>query len=156
MRLEDAIGGYLLFKASRASPDAIQLDRSVPRRWAHWQGDCQVGDLTSDDLRRYIAHEADRGLAPHTVHRTHGALCALLTWLSSPDIELIDGNPMRLVPRPKLPRLKPKSLSEEAIKRLMEAAKEGRNVRRDRAIIRFLLDTGARASGLCGTRMNGC
>ncbi|NLE99475.1 MAG: tyrosine-type recombinase/integrase [Anaerolineales bacterium] len=54
---------------------------------------------------------------------------------------------------PKLPKLKPRALSEGDAKALLAATEHSRCKRRDRAILRFLLDTGAQASELCSVRL---
>jgi site-specific recombinase XerD len=118
-----------------------------------WYGNGDVRSVTSEDIRRYLASLTDRGLTPHTVKRHHTILSAFYTWLCSPDIRLADVHPVRVVPAPRLPKLKPKALSHAEVKSLLGATSRSRHKRRDRAIIRFLLDTGARASELCGARL---
>ena len=153
MKLEDAVEGYLLFKASRASPETIRTDKSCLGQFTDWIGNVEADCVTSDDVQRYLAHHRQRGLSPHTVKRHHAILAALYAWLSSPDVDLADGNPVRSVPPPKPPKLKPKALSRRQIDALLEAADRANAKRRAKALLLFLLDTGARASEVCGVRL---
>lgn len=150
MRLSEAIEGYLLFKSARVSPETIKTDRFLLIQFQRWRGDVEAHEVAPDDVRDFLAHEKERGLSPHTLRRHHAAISALYNWLSSPDIELADGNPARTVPAPKLPKLKPKALSREEIEAVVSACAGSRYPRRARALVLFLLDTGARASELTG------
>ena len=153
MEMSQAVEGYLLLKATRCSPRTIEVDRGFLGQFVAWHGDHDVRSITADDIRRYLASLTERGLAPHTIRRHHAILSALYAWLSSPDIRLAAANPVREVPPPKLPKLKPKALSADDTKALLAAIGRSENQRRDKAIIRFCLDTGARASEVCGVKM---
>ena len=155
MDLSDAIDGYLLFKATRASPETIKVDRVQLRQFLAWYGDHDVCQVTADDVRRYLAYHLDRGLSRHTVRRHHAVIAALYAWLISPEIALAEVNPVRAVPAPRLPQQKVKSLTHDQIDALLEAATRSRTKRRNRALILFLLDTGARASEVAGVRLAG-
>jgi integrase/recombinase XerC len=122
-------------------------------QFTHWQGDTEVGDVTADSVREYLAHERQRGLSPHTVKRSYAAISAFYTWLTDPDIGLAGRNPTDSVRAPRLPKTKPKALTRQEIEALLGAADQMALKRRARAIILFLLDTGCRASGLCGVAL---
>ena len=132
---------------------AIKTDRVLLDQFLHWRGDCDIQDVTSEDVRRYLSYHGGRGLSPHTVRRHQAVLSALYTWLTSPDVALVDANPVRSVPKVRLPKLKPKALTQESISALLAATEQGRCKRRDKALVLFLLDTGARASEATGLRM---
>jgi hypothetical protein len=45
MKLRDAVEGYLLFKASRASPETIKTDTFLLEQFIAWRGDGEVGTV---------------------------------------------------------------------------------------------------------------
>jgi len=153
MNLSDAIDGYLLFKATRASPETIKVDRVQLRQFLNWREDCDVSEVTAEDVRLYLAYHLDRGLSRHTVRRHHAVVSALYAWLMDPEIALAEVNPARAVPSPKLPKQKVKALTHDQITALLEATHRSRTKRRNRALLLFLLDTGARASEVAGVRL---
>ncbi len=153
MQLTDAVEGYLLFKASRASSETIKTDTFLLKQFIAWCGDGEVGTVASEDIRRYLNYHKERGLAPHTLHRHRAILSAFYAWLSSPDVGLAEGNPVERVPPPKLPKLKHRALSQSNIKALLLASDRVHRKRRAKALLLFLLDTGARASEVCGVTM---
>jgi integrase/recombinase XerD len=151
MDLQDAIEGYLLFKSTRATSETIKTDTALLKQFLDWRGDVDVRDVTSENVRDYLDYqENERGLSRHTTRRHHAIISALYTWLSSPDIDLAPGNPVRAVRPPKAPRLKAKALTREQVERLVAATPKARLHRRARALVLFLLDTGARASEVAG------
>jgi site-specific recombinase XerD len=154
MELSTAINGYLLFKAARASAETIKTDRVMLRQFVEWTGGADIRDVTSNDIREYLAYHRDRGLSPHTIHRHHAILRAFYVWLSSDDIGLVDRNPVDGVPRPKLPKLKARALSKREVGALLGAVDRARCRRRAKALVLFLLDTGARVSEVTGVAMD--
>lgn len=153
MNLSDAIEGYLLFKATRASPETIKTDTVMLRQFLQWRAVCDVKEVTADDVRRYLAYHLGRGLSRHTVRRHLAVVASLYAWLVSPEVALAEVNPARAVPAPKLPQQKIKSLTHDQITALVAATDHTRLKRRNRAIVLFLLDTGARASETAGVRL---
>jgi len=75
------------------------------------------------------------------------SLRAFCQWLT--DEEFLDVNPMAKVKQPKAPALVKPTLTREDVAALLDAAKAGRTVLRDTALILFMLDTGARANEVC-------
>lgn len=155
MKLRDAVDGYLLFKAGRSSPETIRTDRCCLDQFIDWRGDVEADALTSEDVRAYLAYHTERGLSPYTIRRHHATLCAFCAWLCSPEIGLADENPARKVPPPKLPKLKPKALEREDIEAILAATEKANTKRRAKALVLFLLDTGARASEVVRVTMAG-
>jgi integrase/recombinase XerD len=154
MLLSDAVAGYLLFKTTRASPRTIETDSILLSQFKRYIGSTDVRDITPQDVRDYISHHADRGLSPFTLRRHLAVVSAMYTWLTSPDVGIADTDPTNQVSNPKLPDVKPKALERDAIEALVDATRQSHNPRRDKAIVLFLLDTGARASELCGVRIS--
>jgi site-specific recombinase XerD len=149
VRLSDAIEGYLLNKSTRCSPRTVKTDAVLLGQFSRYLDDADVADVASETVRDYPAHHRERGLSPHTVKRHLAIVSAFYAWLGSPDIALVESNPTDSVPNPKLSKVKPRALTRAEVENLIEATHGSRNQRRDKAIVLFLLDTGARASELC-------
>ena len=152
MLLQDAIEGYLLFKSARVSPRTIETDKYVLSKFVDWYGNREVSEVTAEDIRAFFAHEEERGMAASSISRFRTSLSAFYTWLSDPEVGLVDHHPVRAVPGPKIPKLKPKALNQDEIEKLIDACENSKMPRRDKAIILFLLDTGCRASEMAGVR----
>lgn len=154
MLLSDAIEGYLLHKATSCSETTIATDRVKLGQLLDFTNDVHVEDITAQDIRQFLAHESARGLSPFTVKRQYATISAFYSWLSQPQIGLSTRNPTDGISAPRTPQPKPKALTRAEIGRLMEATDQSRNARRDKAIVLFLLDTGARASELCAVELD--
>ena len=153
MDLTEAIDGYLLFKATRATEATIKTDRVIFRQFltwlsSHFDGSVLVADIESVHIRDYIEHHKGRGLSPSTLHRHYAALGALWTWLSSPEIQLASRHVVKVVPVPRIPKRIIKTLTHAEIQRLLIATAQMLTPRRGKALILFLLDSGARVSEL--------
>jgi len=118
------------------------------------------------ELRRFFAylttgHESEGGrwgsarqtkpVRPRTVHTYHNHLRSFFNWLVGEGF--LECSPMEriAVPIARSDQVQPFSLDQ--VKLLIVAARRTRNPERDEAIVRLLLDTGMRASELCGLRM---
>lgn len=164
MRLSDAIDGYWLEKRRRLSPHTITDYDLTFRRFIAYTGDPDIAAVTSDQVRKFLDHlRTSRDLAPKTLANIWIALSSLWTWaqreLGIPHIihERVER------PRWRRPVIEPYTRIEIAA--MLEACghnapyptRAGRSAQgvrpsalRDRAIILTLLDTGLRASELCG------
>ena len=109
--------------------------------------------VTVHVMRRYLAHLADSGVATRTQHNRVVAIKTFLKWLADEGDYGVDA---RWLPRVKPPRVvsdqvQPFSEAEKAS--LFAAVGGGWQGVRLRAIMAVLLDTGLRASELCGLRL---
>ncbi len=132
-------------------------------RLVHYFQDCDVEKVSTDDLRGFVAslQEQDtkwqdhrwrkpvRGLlSPFTVQSYVRAVKRLFNWLE--ENERIEQNPARRLKKPALPKMTPKEISSEDIRKLLQVARESK---RDYALVLFLADTGCRVGGLVGLRV---
>lgn len=164
MLWENAIEGYWLEKKSNVASSTFADYSNTFVRFRAFLGKkpVQFEQITSDDVRRFLAHRRDEGLAPKTVGNAWIALSSLWTWanmeLNTPHI--IKGR----VARPKWRRPAIEPYTKVEVRAMLEAAghnaawtsKHGRHVEeprdtalRDRALVLVLLDAGLRASELC-------
>jgi integrase/recombinase XerD len=174
-----AVQGFLQYKqAEGLSAATIFNYQRELKLWMETMGDKDIGLITSDDLLsfinfmrteyvpRRITGGNDRKLSDKTVYNFYVSLSALFTWATN---EFEIPNPMKKVPRPRVPEDPPvEPLKREEIDRLLKACdtcaeadpRDRRKFimrrstgRRDKAILLLLLDTGLRASELCALRI---
>lgn len=109
-------------------------------------------EITKDDLRGWLDAEQRRGIAASSIGKHHAAASTFFRWCE--DRDYIEFSPMRKVRRPRLPQRVVTGFDREQCKRLVEFSGKagGWLAYRDRAIVLFLLDTGARANELLSLR----
>lgn len=175
--LTRAVDGFLLHKAAEGrSPHTLAAYRVDLRKAVDYLGgDRPIGKITTGDLRGLFAYlhsgfttlpagvapRPEQALSPKTIRNIHGTLSSFYSWAQAEG--LVDANPMQGLARPKssAPPIEP--LTQADVASLLRAVAESRPWRsrpatrhtrataaRDRAIILVLLDTGLRASELCG------
>lgn len=107
-----------------------------------------VGALTRDHLEAFLAALTER-CAPATVAKHYRSLQQLFRWLLD-DGELTR-SPMERMRPPMVPEQPVDVLSDDELRRLLDACKGNTfENRRDTALLRFLIDTGVRVSELTG------
>jgi integrase/recombinase XerD len=103
--------------------------------------------LRHTDLREYVFHLKDDGLAPSTIRRALSSLRSYFTFLLEEGA--LDVDPTELLESPRSWRNLPTVLSQEEAGRIVEAPDpEGPMVWRDRSILELLYATGMRVSEL--------
>lgn len=119
----------------------------------HFFSDCQrrtliPRELSRIDLLNYLASLVHGGYGASTRARKTVAIRRFFQFLA--DGGFLRSNPFGSVPSPRLERLEQRVLSEPEYQRLRVLAR--RAALRDWAIVELLLQTGLRASELCGLR----
>ncbi|WP_066886016.1 tyrosine-type recombinase/integrase [Carbonactinospora thermoautotrophica] len=115
----------------------LLAQESGPRRWA---------DVTRDDLEAFFA-DLLRDHRPGTARTYHSCLSAFFRWLHERGD--IDHNPMRRVPRPRVPSKIVPVLTNDELRQLLRPPRGRRFTElRDYAIVRVFLATGLRLSGV--------
>lgn len=111
--------------------------------------DLQPADLDADSVRQFVAELNRRGQARASVARTLSGVRAFLRYLRHEGA--IDTDPSTAVAGPKLDRTIPTYLTEEEMRRLLEAPDASTPLgRRDRAILELFYASGLRLSELVG------
>lgn len=155
MLVSDAINGYLTFRSTEVSPNTIITDRVVLGQFTNWLGDLNITAVNSETIINYLKYQRDdRNLSPYTIRRHLSAISGLYNWLTSDDIDLLDHNPATAIKPPKLPRRKIKRIKLEHIQAMLTQVKRTDNPRRARALVLFLLDSGARATEAATTQVD--
>jgi site-specific recombinase XerD len=126
-------------------------------RWCEQQGVTTLDAVNPPLVRRYIDYLQQRPakdggkLDSYTVHGHVRIIRTLLFWAVSEGL-IDEAIPKRIKPPRKEDKVL-KVLSDAHIKLLMEAAKSTPTPLRDTALLCLLLDTGCRASELCGLQL---
>lgn len=158
--VETAVGEFLLScEADQLRPATIKWYRSIlTAMQQHIDGD--VTTITPSELRQYIADLRNRdaryldekqkpkqsgGLSDSAIASYVTGLHAFWGWASR---EYDFSNPMRNIRRPKISPSTPKAISSADFIKLYKATGDDLQGIRDRAILTFLADTGARLSGV--------
>src|SRR5260370_22164590 len=123
--------------------------------WLRDQGITELEGITAPLVRRYVEYRrtaiSPRFGKPVDTHTLHGhvrAIKALLNWCAAEG--LLDERLPRRVALPKRAEKLLPVLTPDQVRRLTLAC----GTRRDRAILAVLLDTGIRASELCGLTLD--
>lgn len=179
LTLAQVIDGFLLAcEARRLSPNTIRDYATTLRKFLAYVGDRPFAEITAEPVRAFLAHLADpqprpgvvnqspRPLGKKTILNYHVGLSALWTWAVAEGLAPTHILRQLEPPKPEQPAIAP--FSEDDLRALLDAAghtqpfarrgmRSGARVRatadRDRALIFLLLDTGMRASELCGLRL---
>lgn len=137
---------YLLdMEARRYAPGTLGVARAYIGPFVQLRPEAELSSLGSAEVREYLAGRAP-AVAPTTLHSIARSLrafcnfCVREGWL--------EASPMASVRMPRKPKIIKSPLSEAQAARLLRLALSPR----DRAILLLLLDTGLRASELCGLR----
>ncbi|MBN2385552.1 MAG: tyrosine-type recombinase/integrase [Anaerolineales bacterium] len=177
--LSKAIPGFLQYRlAEGLSPNTVSGYERDLKFWLERLGDRDVGQITPAQLLdvlnslrngyvpRHITGDNDRPLSDKTVYNFYVSISAFFTWASR---EFEIPNPMKKVPRPRVPEDPPvEPFKREDVEALIKACDYCTEAdthdrrkfvmrrstgRRDKAILLMLLDTGLRASELCALRV---
>jgi site-specific recombinase XerD len=140
----------LSMRAERKAPATVELYGSSVRvflRWCTKTGTPPV--LTKVTVQAFIASMLDGGAEAATAHARLKGLRRFSSWLVSEGE--IDVDPLLGLRSPKIDQKVVSALSEDQLKLLIKAC-HGKELkdRRDEAIVRFMLETGARAAEVVG------
>ena len=153
------IRSYTIFlDAEGRSPKTVSWHHYNLGKFAAWLEDHDhpqdPDEWTPTLLREFFVHEKHRPskrdgkpLSPHSVKTLGSSVRCFCNWLRSEG--LLSTDLFAKVGIPKAPKLVKPVLSPEEVKRVLDAARDGRQPHRDEAILFFLLDTGARANEVC-------
>ena len=147
----------LALKGEGKSPHTIaSYERSVRSLIAHGP-QCATTAITTDDIRGFLVADMERTgpggkpRSPASVAIDFRNLRVFFGWLCAEEPSLAPVNPMTRVGQPVVPKGHKPPIDDDGIKALL-AVTSGPLLedRRDHAIMRILIDTGMRVSGLAG------
>lgn len=165
MRLSEVLENLCLaIRADGATKESVVSYRRKMKGVIDFLGDAEIEGVSVTDLRRYIAYLRDKrvkweyhprlepqkeGLSKFTIAGHIKSIKRV--WNFAEQEGIITENVARRIKTPAPKREKPKGISQEDFEALLRTT-EGGSVTdlRDKAILLFLRDTGARVGGLCG------
>ncbi len=178
--LDDAIVGFINQKwAEGLTPRSIDSYERLLKKWAAHEGDEDVTQITTQEIREYLAwlrkdytpvrfNQQTHPLSPKTIRNIWVTLAAFFKWISQ-EFEIT--NPMQGIPAPKFQKTPMEVFTKEEVEKLVKACSQTREAdtllrqsysykrptaKRDRAIIMTLLDTGLRANEFCSLKIGSC
>jgi site-specific recombinase XerD len=152
--LEDEIGRFVrAIRAARKSPrtvEAYELAARQFRTFSEATGPVAIAEIRRRHVEDFILDILERQ-KPATALARYRSLQQFFRFLVKD--EVIAESPMAKMDPPRIPEYEPRVLSEAELQRLL-AACEGSSFedRRDMALVRVLLDTGARRGEVLGLR----
>jgi site-specific recombinase XerD len=122
--------------------DAFLAEAGMPRAVAH---------IRREHIESFIVHLLDRW-KPSTAHNRYRGLQAFFKWLD--DEGEIDANPMARMRPPAVPEQPVPVVTLAELRKLLATVDRGRDFdsRRDAALLRLFIDTGARLAEVAGMR----
>ncbi|WP_299442235.1 tyrosine-type recombinase/integrase [uncultured Phycicoccus sp.] len=141
----------LSLRAERKSPQTLKNYGDGVRFYLRWCQGSVRPPLERDSLRRWVADLIDQGMAPATIRARQLPVRRFTAWLT--DEGEIDTDPFVGLKSPKLDVKVVEPLSDDQLRALIAACQppkgatpaEALRHRRDEAIVRLMLETGARA-----------
>lgn len=149
-RLEQYID-FLAFERGVSDRTLAAYRRDVERLLAFLtaRGHGSPSSVDAEDLRQYVYHLKDLGLAATSIRRAQSSLRSYFGFLL--DEEVIGADPTDRLATPKVWRRLPDTLSVEEVLALLQAVDASKPLYwRDRAILEFLYATGVRVSEVTG------
>lgn len=138
--------------AARKSRYTIRSYGDSVRAFIRFAGDRATTGVTPDDLREFFAAELGR-IAPASVAVHFRNLRVFFGWLAREEPSLLPVNPMTGLDMPRAPKPHKPPFTQEELSAFLKATNGAKfDDRRDHAIIRVLIDTGMRISGLAGLK----
>jgi len=144
----------LSLRAERKSASTVKSYGDGVRRYLRWWTESSPGDAPTIEkraVRGFIADLLDADTAPATARSRHLALCRFSAWLAEEGELATD--PLFGSKPPKIDVKVTPTLTGEQLSALIAACKgPGLRERRDEALIRFMVETGARAGEVIDLR----
>jgi integrase/recombinase XerC len=129
--------------------DAYRRDLLALREWTLGQSH-ELLELTSDDLRGFVAAEHRRGLAPKSLQRQLSACRSFYRWLLRQG--RIAASPADAIRAPKAARKLPQVLDVDEAMQLVEVSTDAPLGVRDRALLELFYSSGLRLSEVCALK----
>jgi len=156
VNIEDAIESFARhLRAENLSPRTIQTYGESARQFARFLAEKgmprDVAHITREHVEAFMEHLLGRWKPATAVNRYRG-LQAVFGWLKEEGE--IKETPLARTSPPKVVEQPPPILREEELRALLRTCESGRSLedRRDHALLRILIDTGARRAEVAGLR----
>lgn len=148
--MRTAVEDFLRRLAQRASPATVDAYRRDIAHLTAWMESRDIHSWSALDvglLRRYLAHERTRGLAPRTLARRRAALSRFADALVGRGE--LDHNPVQLTQAPRQPRHLPSPVDIDLLGRFLDTPHDGDPLAiRDQAMLELFYSCGLRLAEL--------
>ncbi|KQQ84609.1 recombinase XerC [Xanthomonas sp. Leaf131] len=134
------LAALVSWAAEQKSEDGAQVDAAP----------LESAQLSSEQLRQFVAAEHRRGLSPKSLQRRLSACRSYYAWLLKHG--RIAASPAAAMRAPKAPRKLPQVLDADEAVRLVEVPTDAPLGLRDRALLELFYSSGLRLSELCALR----
>jgi site-specific recombinase XerD len=153
--LGDELAAFVrAMRASNVSPNTIDAYAGAVRAFGRWLLQAGYPTSVADIEPRYVEEWMAELLAtrkPTTAHQRWRGLQRFFNRYAEVDDDFL--SPMRKLKPPRLPRLMPRVLTMDELRRVLATCPgPGFEDRRDRALMRMLFDTGARRHEIAALR----
>jgi site-specific recombinase XerD len=146
-----ALSWQLSLRAERKSPSTLKAYDTGVRLFLDWCEENAVAPMQRSSLRTWTDHLIDAGAAASTARSRQLGVRRFAAWLEEEGE--IDADPYIGIKSPKLDEVVIEPLSDDQLRALLKSCqvargadpKEALRHRRDEALIRLMLETGARA-----------
>ena len=159
LSLSDALTGFTLdLRAKGRAAKTVSAYTESVRALARWRTEQGQADdllsLTRDEFKGFLVSLIDRGLTPATARARYASIRQLYRWLVTDGY--LETDPTEGVSPPTLPKTPVPVLTDDELKLLLAEAERGGDFasRRDAAILRTFVSTGARLSEVAGLRLD--
>jgi integrase/recombinase XerD len=141
----------LALRAERKSPQTLKVYGDGLRLYLAWCEETDAAPMLRSSLSTFVAHLLDTGAAASTARSRQLAVRRFSAWLT--DEGEVDADPFLGVKAPKLDDKVIEPLTDDQLKALLKACTPPKGAepkvalrhRRDEAILRLMIETGARA-----------
>lgn len=142
-----------VLRVERKSPATLRSYTDGVTNYLKWcTAEGVEPDLTRESVEEYVVSMMEDGAEASSIHTRLKGLRRFTAWLASEGIT--EADPLAGMRSPKLDKKVVNALSDDQLKALIKACKGTKLAdRRDEALVRFMLDTGARASEVVGLQM---
>ena len=154
-RFRAARDEYLLtLEVEHKSPNTVAIYGYAIDRLARFAGDVEPAAIDTALLRRFLRQLQEEGLSATTQKDYLRAIKTWLRWLANEGGWGVEADAGARARAPRVVKDPIQPFTEEELGRLAAACEPGHwRGQRQRAIMALLLDTGVRASELCGLRL---
>ena len=151
MELTTALDAFLTAKtASVRSERTIEKYQDTITRFIDYIGDKSLEQLQPEDIEQWMTDRRKAGLLPNSLLTYYQSIATWLHWCQKR--YRLTYNPIDLVDRPRIPKRLPSYLPDNEVPALLSATERLVNQVKAKAVIRFMLDTGARSGEIVGLR----
>jgi site-specific recombinase XerD len=140
----------LSMRAEHKAPKTIALYLGSVRAYLRWcEATSQAPQVSKSAAQAWIAHLFEGGAEPATAYARLKSLRQFTKWLAAESE--IEADPLEHMANPKLDHKVVNALDDDQLQRLIKACSGTSLVaRRDEAVVRLMIDTGARAGEVAG------